>query len=94
LATADEQRNTYPSTRDIAERGEAIYKEKWEEKLLADSLGKFVVININNSDASIGETSEDALRLAQEKDPKGYFHLMRVGHPSAFKAGWYMSHAY
>ena len=91
---ADEQKSALTSTREIAERGEAIYKEKWEEKLSKESPGKFVVINISNGDAAIGDTSEEALRLAQERDPKGYFHLMRVGYPSAFKAGWYMSHAH
>lgn len=79
-------------TREIAERGEAIYKEKWEEKLKTE-VGKFVAINVNNGDATIGETSEQAVRLAQQKDPKGFFHLMRVGRPAALEAGWYMSHA-
>jgi hypothetical protein len=90
---ADETKDAITSTREIAERGEAIYKEKWEEKLAKEHEGKFVAINVVNGDAILGDTSEEAIRLAQEKYPKGYFHLMRVGHRSAFNAGWYMSHA-
>ena len=90
---SDEHTNAIPSSREIAERGEAIYKDKWEAKL-ANETGKFVAINIANGDAVVGETSEEAIRHAQEKYPQGYFHLMRVGHRTAFNAGWYMSHAH
>jgi hypothetical protein len=87
------QGNTIPSTREIAELGEAIYQRQWEEKLLKDSVGKFVAINVATGAAILGNTSEEALRLAQEQDPQAYFHLMRVGHRGAFQAGWYLSHA-
>ena len=33
----------------------------------------------------------DAIRLALEKDPSGFFHLIRVGHEAAFQVGWYLS---
>ncbi|HKS80898.1 MAG TPA: hypothetical protein VJR23_05290 [Candidatus Acidoferrales bacterium] len=89
----DEIKNSIPSTLEIAQRGEAIYKEKWEKRLAQDSAGKFVAINIDNSDALVADTSEEAVRLAQEKYPDGYFHLIRVGHAGAFDAGWYTSHA-
>ncbi len=81
------------STREIADRGKAIYKAKWEEKLLKTSTGKFVAIDVLTGDASVADTSEEAIRAAEKKDPKGYFHLIRVGHKAAFAAGWYMSHA-
>lgn len=91
---ADEQKDATTSTREIALRGEAIYKEKWEAQLAKEHEGKFVAINIDNGDAVLGNTSEEAVRLAQEKYPTGYFHLIRIGRPSAFSAGWYMSHAH
>jgi hypothetical protein len=81
------------STREIAERGKAIYEEKWEEKLIKTSVGKFVAINIRTGEADVADTSEEAIRLAEKKDPQGYFHLIRIGHKAAFAAGWYMSHA-
>jgi hypothetical protein len=89
----DESKDSIPSTLEIAQRGEAIYREKWEKQLAQSAAGKFVAINIDNGDALIAETSEQAVRLAEEKYPEGYFHLIRVGESGAFDAGWYMSHA-
>jgi hypothetical protein len=82
-----------PSSRQIAERGEAIYKEKYAKKLEAAEPGKFVAINITSEEATISETAEAAVRLAMEKDPSGFFHLIRIGKEGAIEAGWYMSHA-
>jgi len=79
------------SSQDIATRGEAIYGEKYRAELEKTSRGKFVAINVANADATIADTGEDAIRLALEKDPSGFFHLIRVGHKAAFEAGWYMS---
>jgi hypothetical protein len=80
-----------PSFQDIAERGEAIYAEKYRAELEETSNGKFIAINVANADVTLADTGEDAIRLALEKAPSGYFHLIRVGHKAAFEAGWYMS---
>lgn len=88
---SDEHASAAPSSQEIAERGEAIYGEKYRVEMEKTSNGKFIAINVANADATIADTAEDALRLALEKDPSGFFHLMRVGHRAAFEAGWYMS---
>jgi hypothetical protein len=80
-----------PSTQAIAERGEAIYNERYCAELEKSSYEKFVAIDIVNGDATLAETGEDAIQLAIEKDPTGFFHLIRVGHKAALQAGWYMS---
>lgn len=80
-----------PSTRDIAERGEAIYQNKYQAEFETKYRGKFVAINVQNEEATVADTSEEAIRLALEKEPDGLFHLLRVGHKAAFEAGWYMS---
>ena len=80
-----------PSCQDIAARGETIYAEKYRAELEKTSNGKFVAIDIVNGSATLADTGEDAIRLAIEKDPSGFFHLIRVGHKAAFEAGWYMS---
>jgi len=82
-----------PSTQDIAERGHAIYEKKFRQEYEKTKAGKFVAINVNSAEATVGETSEEAVRLALKKDPDGLFHLERVGSPSAFEAGWFMSYA-
>lgn len=81
------------STRDIADRGKAIYKDKWEETLLKTSGGKFVAIDVRTGEAYVADTAEEAVRTAEKHDPQGYFHLIRIGCKAAFAAGWYMSHA-
>ena len=82
-----------PATQDIARRGEAIYAQKYKQDLEQRAVGKFVAINVNSSDATVADSSEEAVRLALQKDPHGLFHLVRVGHQSAFEAGWYISYA-
>jgi hypothetical protein len=77
-----------PSCQDIAEGGEATYDEKYRSELQRTSNGKFIAINVANADATLADTGEDAIRLAMEKDPAGFFHLIRVGHRAAFEAGW------
>ena len=88
---ANNQVGVTPSTQDIAERGEAIYKTNYQSDFEKNHLGKFVAINVINGDATISDTGEEAIRTALKKDPSGFFHLMRVGHKAAFEAGWYLS---
>jgi hypothetical protein len=79
------------SFEEIARRGEAIYEEKYRSELEETSGGKFVAINVMDGCATLANTSEEAVRLGLEKDPSGFFHLLRVGHKAAFEAGWFMS---
>jgi len=83
-----------PSTKDIAQRGEAVYRERYQAHFERINLGKFVAVNVNDGEATVADTAEDAIRVALERDPSGLFHLMRVGHKAAFEAGWYMSCAH
>ncbi len=87
----DERISVTPSTRDIALRGEAIYEQKYQAEYEKTLRGKYVAINVNSSEAIVADTGEDAIRLALERDPDGFFHLVRVGHRAPFEAGWYMS---
>ena len=82
---------TNHSAQYIAERGEAIYAEKYRAELEQHAPGKFVAVHIDSGEVTLGDTGEAAIRAAREKDPAGYFHLIRVGHKAAFEAGWYLS---
>jgi hypothetical protein len=82
-----------PSSQEIAKRGAAIYKQKYQHDLEQTANGKFVAINVYTSDATVAESSEQAIEQALKKDPQGLFHLVRVGHQAAFDAGWFMSYA-
>jgi hypothetical protein len=80
-----------PPAKYIAERGEAIYAEKYRAELEVKSQGKFVAVHVTSGEVTLGDSGEEALRLALEKEPHGFFHLIRVGHQAAFEAGWYLS---
>ncbi len=79
------------STQEIAQRGEACYKQKYQDELEETCNGKFVAINVNTSEATVADTSHEAIRVALEKDAAGLFHLMRIGYQAAFETGWYMT---
>jgi hypothetical protein len=87
----DGQNTPFPSTQDIAQRGEAIYRQKYQEELEKSCNGKFVAVNVNTGEITVGDTSTEAVRSALEKDPSGLFHLMRVGYQAALAAGWYIT---
>lgn len=89
----DNEKSAIPSTREIAELGKAIYRDRWEAELTKTAEGKFVAVNIRTGEVDVADTPEEAVHSAEKRDPKGYFHLIRVGHKAAFAAGWYMSHA-
>jgi hypothetical protein len=61
--------NPTPSTRDIAQRGEAIYKDKYQTDFEAKYNGKFAAINVKTGEATLSDTSEDAVRRALDRDP-------------------------
>jgi hypothetical protein len=80
-----------PSTQNIAQRGEQIYREKYEESFVKIHKGRFAAINVNTTEATVSDSADEAVRLALQKDPDGLFHLIRVAHQAAFEAGWFMS---
>ncbi len=74
--------------KDIAERGETIYKEKYRQKYEEEHLGKFVVIEVGSGQAYLGDTPDAAFETAREESPQGLFHLIKVGSPGAFRASY------
>ncbi len=72
----------------LAEAAEAIYNVRYRESLAASHPGQFVVIDMNDEEAYVGEFPEEALKKAKEKAPDGVFHLIRIGAPGAFKVSY------
>ena len=77
----------------IAEKGEAIYREKYQRDYEQRFLGKYVAIDITTGDAWIADSPEKALELAQTKNPNGFFHLIRVGSAGVYRVGYTQSQA-
>ena len=68
----------------IADRGEAIYAEKYKEEFERLHHGKFAAIDVETEEASLSETSGGALLEAHRRSPDTFVHLIRVGFPCAF----------
>ena len=74
--------------RQIAERGEAIYRDRYQQQYERDYPGKFVAIDVQTENAYIADTPEDALADAHTQAPQGIFHLIQVGHAGAFRVSY------
>ena len=72
----------------IAERGEQIYKEKYQVGYEREHLRRFVAIDVATEKAYIGNTPEAALDLAKNESPMGLFHLIQIGFPAAFRLSY------
>ena len=71
-----------------AERGEKIYNEKYRTAFEAEHYGKFVVIDITTEQTYVADSPEAAIELARKSNPKGVFHLVKVGSTGAFRVSY------
>jgi hypothetical protein len=71
----------------ISEKGAAIYEANYREQYEREFPGKFVAINVLTEKATLGDTPSAALLKASNNDSTGVFHLIRVGHQSAYEVG-------
>ena len=69
----------------IVDRAQEIYDLNFREEYEANHGGRFVVIDIRGGNAYLGQYAEEALQKARKEAPYGVFHLIRVGHPGAFR---------
>lgn len=90
----DADQQAMPPIEEIVKRGEAIYHEKYQKDLEMRFPGQFVAVDVVTTDVTISDAPEEAVRQALAKDPRGYFHLIRIGHLAAFEAGWHMGSAH
>ena len=72
----------------IAEKGEAIYKQKFQQELEQKHPGKFIAVDIASEDVVIADTPEEAISQAQAKYPGSYFHLIKIGSAGIYRVGY------
>ncbi len=73
---------------EIAEKGDSIYNELFRDKYEGIHDGKFIAINVVNSNGFLGDYPEEALADAQAKEPTGTFYLAKIGANTAFHVGY------
>jgi hypothetical protein len=73
------------SSREIADRGLAIYNRLYRADFESKWRGQYAAIDIKSEQAVVEEFPETALARASAVYPDGLFYLVRIGSPGAFK---------
>lgn len=63
----------------IAETGERIYRQMYQQRFERQHWGQFAAINVTTSKAYVGATAEAALAGARAKEKDGKFHVVMIG---------------
>jgi hypothetical protein len=90
LLPSGPQKMTISDPQEIADKGERIYRERYQQEFEGKYTGQFVAIDVNSGLAYVGAQPEVALEQARAAAPAGLFHLIRVGSQGAFR----LSHAH
>ena len=71
----------------LADKGQALYKDKFQSEYEAKYPGKFVAIDTSSGEAFLADSPEQAFAAAQAKNPEGFFYLVKVGSPGVYRIG-------
>ena len=75
------------SKEEISSRGRTIYEQNLRNKIEADNMGKFLIIDIETEDYEIDNDDFAASDRAHRKHPDGAFYGMRIGRRSSGTIG-------
>jgi hypothetical protein len=78
--------STDPKT--IADSGNRIYAEKYQQAYEANYPGQYAAIDVQTEEAFVAPTPEAAIRAAQAKNRGTMFHLIKIGSPGVFRVGY------
>jgi hypothetical protein len=73
--------------KEIADRGEQLYRQHIQRKIGDDDHGKFVVIDIETGDYEIANDDLTATTRALAKRPNAVLYGLRIGYPAAYRLG-------
>jgi hypothetical protein len=82
------------SSKEITERGSAIYDRLYRAEFESKWRGRYAAIDINSEKAIVEDFPEMALARARSVFPHGVIFLVRIGSPGAFKISRRASNAY
>jgi hypothetical protein len=72
--------------RRIAERGNAIYRDKYLSDFDPRWRGRFAAIDVDTQEAYVADFPEEALAKAKQAAPEGHFYLIRIGSRGGFRS--------
>jgi hypothetical protein len=79
---------------EISDRGDALYKDKFQTLYEKQHPGKFLAIDVTTQEGFLGDRPEQALEAAQAQNINGYFHLVKIGSPGVFRVSFSRSHTH
>ena len=71
----------------VSDRAQVIYDTRYKTNLESSHKGEFAAINVVDESVTLGASASDALAKAKQQHPRGFFHLIRIGHPGTFEVG-------
>jgi len=74
------------SPEQLAEKGYAIYKQKYRQEYEQLYAGKFVAIDLSTEKAYVADTPEGAVELLHKENPQSLFYVIKLGTQEAFRA--------
>ncbi len=72
---------------EIADRGEAIYRERLRAQVREGNVGKYLVIDIDSEDYEIGEEHLPTAKRLRARHPDASLYGMRIGYRAAVSFG-------
>jgi len=74
-------------TRSVIDRAKQIYAAQLQDGLEAEHMDRFVAIEPNSGEYFLGDTFDEAVKLARTRFPSRLSHTIRIGHRAAFHIG-------
>jgi hypothetical protein len=76
-----------PKTKTVIERAKQIYADRLRSVLEPEHADLFVAIEPESGDYFLGDTLDEAVKLARTKQPSRLTHTIRIGHRVALHLG-------
>jgi len=79
----------YPgyTTEEVGRRGQALYEQQIRDKVEAEQVGKFLVVDITTGAYEIDDDDLVASERALAKNPDAVLYGLRIGYPVAYRLG-------
>ena len=74
-------------TKSVIERAKRIYAEQLQAVLEPQHLHRFVAIEPESGEYFLGNTFDEAVKVARARHPSRLSHTIRIGHRAAFHLG-------
>jgi len=75
------------SVNEIAAAGERLYRRL--APAYAQQQGKYLAIDVGTGKAYLAASPQDALQLAENANPRGSFHLVKIGSDGLYRVASY-----